>query len=219
MKKPDLSYNNYFPFYTRNITGDKKYYYYVDTIMHISRELGILISLKYGQKKIKEICIIRMNDRSKLYNAAINQAHITYIDFAKDVGTAYRYISAAVKELSSDPAYRVTLAGFFTYFKFNTAIELTADPWSRKIELSYGKFDYRIADGKKVDNKEPRVYGDSEEDAIMKKIDASLRAYNNATTYQEIAGSDFEKRFDDEWDYFIQYFTAPKCIRKNEYKI
>ena len=219
MKKPDLSYNNYFPFYTRNIFGDKKYYYCVDTIMHISRELGILISMKYERKKIKEICIIMMNDSSKLYNAAINQAHITYIDFAKDVGTAYRYISAAVKELLPEPAYRVTLVGFSTYCKFNTAIELTADPWKRKIKLTYGKSDYRIVDGKKVENKEPRVYGDSEEDAIMKKIDASLRAYNNATTYQEIAGSDFEKRFNDEWDYFVEYFTAPKCIRKNEYRL
>lgn len=218
MKKPDLSYNNYFPFYTRNIFGDKKYYYSVDTVMHISRELGILISLKYKQKKIKEICIERLNDRRKLYDAAINHTHITYIDFAKDVGTAYRYISAAVKELLPEPAYRVIFVAFSTYFKFNTAIELTADPW-RKIKLVYDKFDYRIVDSKKVDNKEPRVYTDSEEDVIMRKIDATLRAYNDATTYREIAGSDFEKRFDDEWDYFIQYFTAPKCIRKNEYRI
>ncbi|MBF0649151.1 hypothetical protein IR083_09995 [Dysgonomonas sp. GY75] len=218
MKKPDLSYNNYFPFYTRNITGEKKYYYCVETVMHISRERGIIISLKYERKEIKEICIERLNDSSKLYNAATNHIHISYIDFAKEVSTAYRYISAAVKKLSPEPAYHVTLV-FSTYFKFNTAIELTVDPWRRRIKLSYGKFDYRIVDGKKVDNKEPRAYTDSEEDAIIKRIDATLRAYDDATTYQEIAGSDFEKRFDDEWDYFIQYFTAPKCIRKNEYRI
>lgn len=219
MKKPDLSFNHYFPFYTRNTFGDKKYCCRVETIMHISRERGIRISLEYEQKKPKKISIKRIEDRNRLYNAMDKDTHIAYIDFAKEVNTVYRHISGAIRILTPEPAYRKIFVAFSGYFKFNPDIELKADPWSKEIELSYGKFDYRIAGGKKVDNKEPRVYTDSEEDAIMKRIDASLRAFNDATTYQEIGGEDFEKRFDDEWDYFVEYFSAPKCIRKNEYRL
>ncbi|GAB6122309.1 hypothetical protein [Dysgonomonas termitidis] len=219
MKKPNLSYNNYFPFYTQNTFGDKKYCYWVETIMHISRERGIRIFLEYELKKPKKISIKRIEDRNRLYNAMDKDTHITYIDFAKEVNTVYRHISGAIKTLMAEPSYRVIFAVLSTYFKFNPDIELKADPWSKEIELIYGKFDYRIAGGKKVDNKEPRVYTDSEEDAIMKRIDPSLRAFNDATTYQEIAGEDFEKRFDDEWDYFVEYFNSPKYIRKNEYRV
>lgn len=218
MKKPDLSFNHYFPFYTRMITGEKKYYYRIETIMHISRELGILISIGYKQKNLDSICIMRITDRTKLFDIAINAIHISYTDFAEDVKTTYRYISAALRTLSPEPAYRETLI-FSTYFKFNPVLKLEVNHWPREIKMEYGSFEYKIVDGKKVENNEPRVYTDSEEDTIMKKIDASLRAYNEATTYQEIAGSDFEKQLDDEWDYYAGYFKAPKCIRKNEYRL
>lgn len=218
MKKPDLSFNHYFPFYTRKITGVKKYYYCVETIMHISAELGILISIGYKQKNLDSICIMRITDRTRLFDIAINAIHISYTDFAEDVKTAYRYISAALRTLSPEPAFRETLM-LSTYFKFNPVLKLEVNHWHREIKLSYGSFEYKIVDGKKVENKEPRAYTDSEEDTIMKKIDASLRAYNDATTYQEIADDYFNKQLDDEWDYFVEYFSAPKCIRKNEYRL
>lgn len=219
MKKPDLSFNHYFPFYTRKITGDKKYSYRIETIMHTSRERGILISQEYELKKLKKIYITRMANRTNLLDVAINHPHISYTDFAKDVNTAYRHISGALRILAPEPAYCETFAVFSSYFKFNPDMELAIDHWESEITLHYGKFEYTIVDGKKVKESKERIDDGSEEFQIMKKIDASLRAYNDATTYQEVDNDYFNKQLDDEWNYFVEYFSAPKCIRKNEYRI
>ncbi|GAB6120986.1 hypothetical protein [Dysgonomonas termitidis] len=219
MKKPNLSYNNYFPFYTRNIFGDKKYCYSIKTTIHISRERGILISLEYELKKLKKISIKRIEDRNKLYNAMDKDTHITYIDFAKDVNTAYRYISGALRILTPEPAYRKTFIGLSSYFKFNPEMELEIDHWQREINLHYGKFEYKIVDGKKVKESKERVDDGSEETAMMKRIDTFLRVYEDHKTYQEIDNDYFNKQLDDEWDYIVEYFEAPKYIRKNEYRV
>lgn len=217
MKKPDLSFNHYFPFYTRKITGEKKYYYHIETVMHISAELGILISIGYKQKNMDSICIMRITDRTNLFDIAINAIHISYTDFAEDVKTAYRYISAALRTLSPEPAYRETLM-LSTYFKFNPVLKLEVNHWHREIKLSYGSFEYKIVDGKKVENNEPFDDG-SEEYTLLKRVSATIRVIESHRTYQKIANNYFEKQLDDEWDYFVEYFNAPKCIRKNEYRV
>lgn len=217
MKKPDLSFNHYFPFYTRKITGVKKYYYCVETIMHISAELGILISIGYKQKNLDSICIMRITDRTRLFDIAINAIHISYTDFAEDVKTAYRYISAALRTLSPGPAFRETLM-LSTYFKFNPVLKLEVNHWHGEIKLSYGSFEYKIVDGKKVENNEP-VDDGSEEYTLLKRVNAAVRVIESHRTYQEIASDYFEKQLDDEWDYYAGYFKAPKCIRKNEYRL
>ncbi|EGK00485.1 hypothetical protein [Dysgonomonas gadei] len=217
MKKPDLSFNHYFPFYTRKITGVKKYYYCVETVMHISAEFGILISIGYKQKNMDSICIMRITDRTNLFDIAINAIHISYTDFAEDVKTAYRYISAALRTLSPEPAYRETLM-LSTYFKFNPVLKLEVNHWHGEIKLSYGSFEYKIMDGKKVENNEP-VDDGSEEYTLLKRVSAAVRVIESHRTYQEIASDYFEKQLDDEWDCYAGYFAAPKCIRKNEYRV
>lgn len=217
MKKPDLSFNHYFPFYTRKITGVKKYYYCIETVMHISAELGILISIGYKQKNMDSICIMRITDRTNLFDIAINAIHISYTDFAEDVKTAYRYISAALRTLSPEPAYRETLM-LSTYFKFNPVLKLEVNHWHREIKLSYGSFEYKIVDGKKVENNAP-VDDGSEEYTLLKRVSATVRVIESHRTYQEIANDYFEKQLDDEWDCYAGYFKAPKCIRKNEYRL
>jgi hypothetical protein len=219
MKKPDLSFNHYFPFYTRNITGEKKYYYRIETVMHISHERGIVISVGYKQKNPDEICVKRTDDRTKLYGAMYKDIHISYTDFAKEVNTAYRYISGAIKRLSPEPAYRKIFVGLSSYFKFNPDMELEVDHWQREIKLLYGKFEYKIVDGKKVKESKEPVDDGSEESQLMKRIDVTLRAIEDHKTYTEVANDYFEKQLDDEWDYFVEYFSAPKCIRKNEYRL
>lgn len=218
MKKPNLSNNNYFPFYTRKITGEKKYYYCVETIMHLSSERGIFISIGYKQKRAYEIKIKRINDRRKLYDAMFGDTHITYINFAEDVNAVYRHISGAIRILKQLPAYRKSLIVFSTYFKFNSDMELAVDHWQSEITLRYDKFEYEIVGEKKVKKDKKDVNDGSEESLLMNRISTVLSVIEDKTTYKEITNSDFDKELDREWEYFTEYFEAPKFIRKSEYK-
>lgn len=55
MERPDLSYNYYYPFYTQSCIGEKKYFYKVETVIHLSDKKGILLSISYKGKTMNEI--------------------------------------------------------------------------------------------------------------------------------------------------------------------
>lgn len=98
-------------------------------------------------------------------------------------------------------------------------MELEVDHWSNQIKLSYGKFEYKIVDGKKIKESKESAGDGSEESLLMKQVNKTLSIIENHTTYQEVDNDYFNRQLDDEWDWFMEYFKAPKCIRKNEYRV
>ncbi len=77
MKKPNLQSNYYFLFYTQQRIGRKKRYYTVNTVMHLSEEVGILISLQYWKKKVEKLAIRRTDDVSWLCEVKLTNPCIT----------------------------------------------------------------------------------------------------------------------------------------------
>jgi hypothetical protein len=213
MKRPNLVYNHYFPFYTQKIAGEKKYYYDIRTVIHISENIGILIHLGYKQKKIYEISIERISDSTKLYDYRMNGNYISYVDFAKAVETLYRLLSKVQRTLSPEQAYIRHLV-FSSYFKCNNSIEFELE--YKKIFVRVEELNYRIESCKMVRIETPSNYT-SEEDITMKKISDVVDVINNQTTYKEIDNNEFEKRLNGTWEYFTEYFESPKFIRKSEY--
>lgn len=213
MKRPNLTYNYYFPYYTQKITGKKKYFYRIDTTMHISEEMGIFISLSYKQNKISEVLMERISDRGKLHDASMDGKHITYMDFAGEVRKAYTDIDRAMKILSPEQAYIKKLF-FSSYFMYNESLEFELE--YRKIKITNGEYKYRIENGRK--SKEERNYDDSEEGLLMKEISNVVNLANGRTSYHEIDKKEFENKLNYEWDYFIEYFESPKFLKKSEYR-
>ncbi len=214
MKRPNLEYNHYYPFYTQSISGEKKYYYRINTIIHLSEDNGIIISRSYKQKKISEIIIERISDRTKLIKSQMEDKHLSYPDFSKEVEIAYIILSKAVINLSSKQAFTKTLI-FTCYLKYNSLIEIELE--YKKIHVKYDNFDYIIKNGKKIIPAKEESSSNKEEDILMKKISDAVSVINSHTTYRELENSEFDRQLNDNWNYFIEYFAAPKFIRKSEY--
>lgn len=214
MKYPNLSYNHYFPFYTRHVSGEKKYYYSIEIVIHISDDMGILIRLGYNQKKINKLVIERVSENKTLLEYRMSGNYLSYIDFAKEVKKIYQELSKAVSILSSEPAYYKTLI-FSSFFKYNNFIELELE--YRKIQVLYSNFNYKIENGKKIKPIKLEDSNSTEEDILMKKLNDAVDAIDNHTTFRNIEKKDFEKRLNEIWEYFTEYFSAPKFIRKSQY--
>lgn len=215
MKRPNLTYNHYFPFYTQKVSGEKKYYYDIQTVVHLSDNNGVLIRLGYKQKKIYEVSVERISEQTKLYDYRMNDNYISYVAFAKEVEKLYRTLSRALGALSNESAYVRTLI-FSSYFKHNSSIVLKMG--YRNIQVIFEEHDYIIENGKKVMEKKSSNNTNSEEDMMMKKLSDAVDVINAQTTYKEIDAKDFDKEFNYTWERFIQYFESPKFIRKSEYE-
>lgn len=213
IKQPNLSYNYYYPFYTQNNNGGK-YFHQVITIMHLSENLGISIFFSFEKKKIREIIINEIGDSNKLREAAINDKHIAYPDFATEAKKAYNYVNNTMKKLRTEPGYIKTLI-FSSYFMFNNSIEFEFD--YKKIQITVRENNYHIENGKMVVQKD--VYGDSEEEGLLKTISLTVGAINERILYREIEKKEFENRIEEQWEFYCKYLEAPKFIRKSEYKL
>ncbi|MDD3414489.1 MAG: hypothetical protein PHY47_10885 [Lachnospiraceae bacterium] len=216
MKKPNLMFNYYFPFYTQKREGKKQYYYTVKTIMHLSPEEGILISLEYKRSKLVELSLRKINDAKILDANFYNDTCITYSEFSKVIKTVYKQLSDAIRVLSSSPAY-IKILIFGVYFKYNANTELVID--SNEINIKHGEFDYKIENGKRMIVKKEYDSDSSDENNLMNKLSSFVNSIHDSTNYKIISEEDFINKFEGVWERYIEYFEAPKFIRKKEFKL
>jgi len=217
MKKPNLYYNYYYPFYTQYTWGKKTgYIYRTYAIVHLSEERGIKVELEYIEKKIKNVKFERIKDRKTLYKTRNENELITYNKFAKLVDIAFGSFNSALKKLSSEPAYRcVYLSWFSTDIKFNSEMELTFD--FDILELKFDKTNYKIENEKKVKIEEESGNDGSEEASMLKNISDYLDAFEQNRIYRSIEEEKFNEDLEGVWERFVDYFEAPKFIRKSDY--
>lgn len=210
MKFPDLNYNYYFPYYTQSCVGKKKFYCKTDTVIHLSDNRGILLSICYKKTKICKIIIEELVDCHVLFDYRGRGKLLHYTEFAKEVEKVFKMLSSAIRQLSSERAYKKTLI-FTTYIKHSECIEIELG--FRRIHVEFDKFDYVIKDGQ-IKRKESVHLEKSE---LLKKLSIAVTVLDSQTKYVELDGNEFNEKLDSSWDYFIGYFNSPKFIKKSEY--
>lgn len=216
MRQPCLYFNNYYPFYTQTKIGKKSYYYKITTVMHLSEDRAIVIKLDYDLKKIKEIELEVISDRKKLYDLQKEAVYISYVDFSDTVKTFFFQLKKSLRSIVSEKAYHKKMV-FSSLFKFNSTVEFELG--FRSFKIIFGKYDYQIIDNKKVIKQKLATVISLEEDSLLHKVGRFLDAYESKINYFEIDDKEFNNKLNDNWEYFLPYFEAPKFIRKKEYKI
>lgn len=207
----DLTYNYYFPFYTMEKRGTKKYYYIEIIYMHISDNISLVFKLIYRKGKLSEINFNKSTNKE--YNFYSKEViHLSYVEFAKKVTTFQNFLNKSLKSLSgSIPYHKIQV--FYEVYIFNTEYELTFD--FSKISLKKDSFNHQIIDEKKVKPKTEKVSISEEWD----KVDKFLDAWESNITYKEISNEKFKKELNEIFMRFNPYLSAPKKIYKKEYKI
>ena len=210
MKQPDLSYSYCYPFYTQVCSGQKRSFYKVETIMHMTDSRGILLSISYKQNKISEVRVNELANTDRLSYARESGTLIHYTAFAAEVNKVYRTLSGALRKLSPEKSYVKKLV-FKNYFKYNSSIELEVD--YKDIHATFGSFDYVIESGHIKRSKDALVT----DDTVLNKLQAVVNAIDERTEFTEIDDQVFIQGVDLAWEYFTEYFKSPKFIKRNGY--
>lgn len=210
MERPDLSYNYYYPFYTQSCIGEKKYFYKVETVIHLSDKKGILLSISYKGKTMNEIKVKELDDSRALYDMRYKGTLIHYTSFAQEVDKIFKLLSKTNRQLSSEKAYKKRFV-FTNYLKHNESVEIVLD--FRNIFISFDCSDYVIESGviKRTAN------AASEGDAILKRLRDTISLMDANTILTEMENTEFNEKLDNTWNYFIEFFKSPKFIKKKEY--
>lgn len=210
MERPDLSYNYYYPFYTQSCIGEKKYFYKVETVIHLSDKKGILLSISYKGKTMNEIKVKELDDSRALYDMRYKGTLIHYTSFAQEVDKIFKSLSRANRQLSSEKAYKKRFV-FTNHLKHNESVEIVID--FRNILISFDCSDYVIEAGviKRTAN------AVSEDDVILKRLGDTISLMDANTVLTEIENTEFNEKLDNTWNYFIEFFKSPKFINKNKY--
>ena len=88
----DLEYNYYYPFYTMEKRGQKKYYYSEEVYMHLSDDTSIKFLLKYQNSKLIEVILDKIN--KKEHNVYSKKCiHLSYTDFSKKIKTFQNFLN------------------------------------------------------------------------------------------------------------------------------
>lgn len=214
MKFPDLNYNYYFPYYTQSCVGKKKFYCKTDTVIHLSDNRGILLSICYKKTKICKIIIEELVDCHVLFDYRGRGKLLHYTEFAKEVEKVFKMLSIAIRQLSSERAYKKTLI-FTTYIKHSECIEIELG--FRRIHVEFDKFDYVIESGQIMRKGDVTVSSNTEESQLMEKLSKAVSAIDANTRLLEIDDKEFSEKLDRSWNYFIEFFKCPKFIKKSEY--
>lgn len=215
MERPDLIYNYYFPYYTQSCMGEKKYFYNVETVIHLSDNRGILLNISYKRRKPYKVKVQELNDPHVLFDYREKRELIHYTTFAKEVAKLFNLLSSAVRQLSSEKAYKKVLI-FTSYIKHNGNIEIELG--FRDIRVTFDSFNYKIEAGriKRTVNTSLNT-DDSEKNVLLKKLGEAVQAIDSQTKYIELDEEEFNDKLDRRWKYFIEYFKSPKFIKKSEY--
>lgn len=211
MKKPNLYFNHYYPFYTLSAYGVKKHSRIEVAVMHLSPRRGIKATIRYKQMKVEQVDLCFTNDASYLYNHHDDNQHISYKDFSNHIKTIFSSIEKALKMVQSEPCYLETMI-FSSLLKFNDEVEFKAR--YSEINITFQNPDYSIQDGKKV-----RIEKDNSQHEILDRLNKVITVIDNYTSYKEIATGKFKSDLDEYLLRFIPYLEAPKFIRKKGYDL
>lgn len=214
MERPDLTFNYYYPFYTQSCIGQKKYFYTVETVVHLSDKRGILLSIRYKQKKVDVIEVKELNDERCLFDKRDKGSLIHYVAFAEEAGKVYKLLSSARRQLSSDKAYKKTLI-FTSYLKHNQSVEIELD--FKDIHINFDCSNYVIESGQIMRKRNVTVSSNTEESQLMEKLNKAVSDLDANTRLLEIDDKEFREKLDRSWNYFIEFFKCPKFIKKSEY--
>ena len=216
IQRPDLEFNYFYPFYTQEKWGRQKFSRFFRTTMHLAIDRGIEIYIVYDKQKVRQLTIEACNDVKVLSKRRLKHKHITYVDFAAQIKSAYNAIRRALDSVSKEPAY-VKRFIFSSYLKYSSELEFEVD-WG-KINLSFDKVDWTIKEGKIHKPKKERVIEDSETALAIKTLDAFVDEVDNRTSFQEISNTEFQMRVDGAWNEYLKYFAPPRFLRKNNFHL
>jgi uncharacterized protein (DUF1499 family) len=211
MKKPDLYFNHYYPFYTIRETGVKKHYRSEEVVMHLSPKRGIKAIIYYEKMRVQTVKLRFIDDASFLYNHDKDYPDITYRAFATHIKTIFSSIEKALKILQSEPCYIETLI-FSNLLKLNNEVEFKAK--YSEIDVSFSNPNYSIMDGKKV-----RIERDHSEHELLDRLTKVVTVIDDYTKVRVVPEEEFKRDFDYFMKSFIPYLEAPKFIRKKEYSL
>ena len=212
----NLYFNNYYPFYTLETRGKKKYSYQDNVIMHLSLTKRIYLKISYDGGKLRKVEISKSGYSEKSFYPDKQTKYISYPEFSSYVKIIEYRIRKALRTLAKKKAYRKIFI-FSCLYKFDDCQELEAD--YEKIELEFSKSSGSvIKDGKMMIPKETTT-DTSEESEIMRKVGNFLEQVNDNTTYRELTDLDFNEQFTNYWERLAKYLEAPKFLRKKEYQL
>lgn len=217
MKTPDLTYNEYFPFYTQKSYGTWKYTKRVTSVIHLSEKKGYLIEITYSSKKISKIELKRLYGYPDLIERKKGYEFISYPQLANELKILINHLHRSLRVLNSTSAYIENTCGFYSWKKWNKSVKLKFCK-SENIEIEYGDFDEIIVDGKRFSQKDQEFYNDIK-DGEFSPLRALSKALDENTSYKEIENRDFIKELEFTTRWMFPYFEAPKFIRKKEYKL
>lgn len=209
MRRADLNFNYYYPFYTIQYNGKKKYYYSEKIYIHLSRERRFLFQMNYDSGKLSDIHFKHENgEYFPIYDKSVK--HISYMDFSIKIKIFEDFLIKGINTLKNSTPYR-RLMIFGSNYKFNHTLEFEFS--YGKITLKKGDFNHIIVNGKK--EKKKVDYGDTE----LGKLSKALDVIDEYESFKIITESEFEEDLRRVTDRYIDYLAAPKFIRKKEYKI
>lgn len=209
MIKADLYYNHYYPYYTIETQGRKKYYYFELVNIHLSQTKRFEFKLKYDNGKLSEINFEHIKDKHFDYhNKKIK--YISYVDFALKMKTFENFLARGINTLREEQAYYKIMV-FSEVYKFNKELELNFT--YGKINLRKADIKHSIVEGKLM--KPKKEYGDSDLDKVGKYLDA----WDSNYKFKEISEEKFKEDLNNIMKRYIDYLAPPKVLRKKEYEI
>ncbi|MFL0117919.1 hypothetical protein, partial [Tenacibaculum maritimum] len=123
MIRANLKFNYYFPFYTIESFGKKKYSHIEIVCIHLSYKRRFLFKLSYKKGKLNEIKLEHiLGDYFDFNDKKVKQ--ISYIDFATKMRSFENFLERGLSLLKSEQAYYKTMV-FSKVYKFNINLELT----------------------------------------------------------------------------------------------
>jgi len=214
MKTPDLTYNEYYPFYTQNSYGNWKYTKTITSVIHLSNEKGIIIEITYFRKKVSRIELREIKD---LIARKQDYSFISYPQISKEFKILITHLNRSLRTLNSIPGYIEDTYGLIKFKKWNTAIKLTYRKWYSLV-IEYGDFDEVIIDRKRYSKENKELYG-SLKDTELSPLASLTKALDTGTSYQRYDNEKFADDIEFLSRCIFPYFEAPKFIRKKEYKL
>lgn len=211
MKRADLYFNHYYPYYTLEGYGTKKYSHYEHVRIHLSNTKRFLFTLKYRKKKLESIEYKSQEDKG-FDKHRKDFKYISYVEFAEKINQFENFLYKALRVLQNEPAYRKVLV-FGQNYKFNNNYELSFDYSSIKVYT--GDFTHSIKDGKLL--KDRKNYLDASEE--MKNLNKYLEVVDSNYKFTLIEEKEFNNDLDFLMRRYIDYLAAPKVLRKKEYKL
>lgn len=220
MKKPDLSFNHYYPYYTLSFSGKNTNYNLTSVVVHISLNEAISIKIEQKIKLVTSIKVKKETNRIELDKIRKEGGYISYVQYSKYVAQIYGTIKRALKKMSSTPAYSKVMIDT-VYTKVTNKVVFEFDYQHLRMDIL--DMGYKIVNGKRVklNRAQKKHFKDyltfDEKTQSLKKITALLDVMDHQVNYIPIDNDEFDMAFHAFWNSLVPFFETPKSIRKLRY--